>query len=86
MLEIEATSVVLGGVTVLAAVSARVESGGWLGLVGPNGAGKSTLARAVAGLVPYEGRIRAGSIRRPIGEGAPAPWPMCPNGRCCRRR
>jgi len=38
-------------------VSARVESGGWLGLVGPNGAGKSTLARAVAGLVPYEGRV-----------------------------
>jgi iron complex transport system ATP-binding protein len=58
MLEIEQISVVLGGVTVLAAVSARVESGGWLGLVGPNGAGKSTLARAVAGLVPYQGRIR----------------------------
>jgi iron complex transport system ATP-binding protein len=57
MLEIEAASVVLGGVTVLAGVSARVDSGGWLGLVGPNGAGKSTLARAVAGLVAYEGRI-----------------------------
>ena len=58
MLEIEQISVVLGGVTVLATVSARVDSGGWLGLVGPNGAGKSTLARAVAGLVPYQGRIR----------------------------
>ncbi len=57
MLEVEAASVVLGGVTVLARVSARVESGGWLGLVGPNGAGKSTLVRVVAGLVPYEGRV-----------------------------
>lgn len=60
MLEIEATSVVLNGTTVLSAVSARVASGGWLGLVGPNGAGKSTLARAVAGLVGYEGRILIG--------------------------
>jgi iron complex transport system ATP-binding protein len=60
MLEIEATSVVLGGATVLSDVSARVDSGGWLGLVGPNGAGKSTLARAVAGLVAYEGRILIG--------------------------
>ena len=57
MLEIEAATVVLGGTAVLLSVSARVDSGGWLGLVGPNGAGKSTLARAVAGLVPYEGRI-----------------------------
>jgi iron complex transport system ATP-binding protein len=68
MLEIEATSVVLGGVTVLAAVSARVESGGWLGLVGPNGAGKSTLARAVAGLVPYEGRIRIAGREHPASD------------------
>jgi iron complex transport system ATP-binding protein len=60
MLEIEGTSVVLGGATVLSDVSARVASGGWLGLVGPNGAGKSTLARAVAGLVAYEGRILIG--------------------------
>ena len=57
MLEIEGASVVLGGVTVLDGVTARVDSGGWLGLVGPNGAGKSTLARAVAGLLPYQGRI-----------------------------
>ncbi len=60
MLDIEAASVVLGGVTVLAGVSAQVDSGGWLGLVGPNGAGKSTLARAVAGLVAYQGRILIG--------------------------
>jgi iron complex transport system ATP-binding protein len=58
MLEIEETTVVLGGVTLLSGVSARVDRGGWLGLVGPNGAGKSTLARAVAGLVPYQGHVR----------------------------
>jgi iron complex transport system ATP-binding protein len=58
MLDVEKASVVLGGATVLSAVSARVEPGGWLGVIGPNGAGKSTLVRAVAGLVPYKGRIR----------------------------
>jgi iron complex transport system ATP-binding protein len=68
MLEIEATSVVLGGVTVLACVSARVESGGWLGIVGPNGAGKSTLARAVAGLVPYQGRISIAGREHPASD------------------
>ena len=60
MLDIEGVSVVLGGATVLSGVSARVERGGWLGVIGPNGAGKSTLARAVAGLVPYQGEVRIG--------------------------
>ncbi len=57
MLEIDDVSVVLGEATVLKSVSARVEEGGWLGLVGPNGAGKTTLLRAVTGLVAYQGRI-----------------------------
>jgi iron complex transport system ATP-binding protein len=60
MLDIERLSVVLGRATVLSAVSARVEPGGWLGVIGPNGAGKSTLIRAVAGLLPYEGEVRVG--------------------------
>ncbi|MGD0811135.1 MAG: ABC transporter ATP-binding protein [Acidimicrobiales bacterium] len=58
MLDIQRVSVVLGGVTVLSSVSARVERGGWLGVIGPNGAGKSTLVRAVTGLLSYEGEIR----------------------------
>jgi iron complex transport system ATP-binding protein len=58
ILEIENVSVALSGVTVLDAVSARVDQGSWLGVVGPNGAGKTTLLRAVAGLVSYEGKIR----------------------------
>jgi iron complex transport system ATP-binding protein len=55
VLDIDRATVVLGGVTVLSGVSARVERGGWLGVIGPNGAGKSTLVRAVTGLVAYEG-------------------------------
>ncbi len=64
MLDIEKASVVLGGATVLSGVSARVERGGWLGVIGPNGAGKSTLVRAVAGLVPYDGRIQVAGHER----------------------
>ena len=60
MLDIENVSVVLGGVSVLSGVSARVEQGGWLGVIGPNGAGKSTLVRAVAGLLSYQGEVRIG--------------------------
>jgi iron complex transport system ATP-binding protein len=58
MLEIERVTVMLRGVTVVSGVTARVESGGWLGVIGPNGAGKSTLARAVLGLVAYRGHVR----------------------------
>jgi iron complex transport system ATP-binding protein len=49
--------VALDGVPVLHGVSCAVPDGGWLALIGPNGAGKTTLLRAVAGLVPYQGRI-----------------------------
>ncbi|MCK9506889.1 MAG: ABC transporter ATP-binding protein [Pigmentiphaga sp.] len=37
-----------------------LRAGEILGLVGPNAAGKSTLLRALAGLVPFEGRIAYG--------------------------
>jgi iron complex transport system ATP-binding protein len=50
-------SVTLGGAEVVSHVSASVEDGEWVALIGPNGAGKSTVLRAVAGLVPYRGRI-----------------------------
>ena len=48
----------LGGTEVLHGVSASVEPGEWVAVIGPNGAGKTTALRAVAGLVPYEGRVR----------------------------
>jgi len=58
MLEIDNLAVSLGRAEILNAVSARLEPGQIVGLVGPNGTGKSTLLNAVAGLHPYEGRIR----------------------------
>ncbi|MBW2161569.1 MAG: ABC transporter ATP-binding protein [Deltaproteobacteria bacterium] len=50
-------SVTLGGRTVLHDVSLEAKPGEVLALLGPNGAGKSTLLKAVAGLLPYEGRV-----------------------------
>jgi iron complex transport system ATP-binding protein len=44
---------------IVRAVSCSVTAGGWLAVIGPNGAGKSTLLRAMAGLLPYQGEIRA---------------------------
>ncbi len=41
----------------IASFSDAVRPGEWLCLIGPNGAGKSSILRAVAGLVPYGGRI-----------------------------
>ncbi|MDM4766395.1 ABC transporter ATP-binding protein [Pelomonas sp. SE-A7] len=46
----------LGGKTVLGDCSLEL-AGGWTAIVGPNGAGKSTLLKALAGLLPCEGRI-----------------------------
>src|SRR5918911_1139178 len=56
-LALERVAAVLGGVRVVDGVTADVGDGEWVVVIGPNGAGKTTLLRAVAGLVPYEGRI-----------------------------
>ncbi len=50
----------LGGRQVLHDVDLVAEPGEVLALLGPNGAGKSTLLKALAGLVPHEGRIELG--------------------------
>ena len=42
------------------ALSLLADDGGWVALIGPNGAGKTSALRALAGLVPYEGRITLG--------------------------
>jgi ABC-type sulfate/molybdate transport systems ATPase subunit len=43
---------------VLKGVDLRLASGELFVLLGPSGAGKSTLLKVIAGLLPYEGRVR----------------------------
>lgn len=52
-------------VEVLRGIDLDVRPGELLGIIGPNGSGKSTLLRAVAGLVPSKGTIRAASGKAP---------------------
>jgi len=49
--------VTLGTRHVLRDVSFQAQYGAITAVLGPNGAGKTTLLKAVAGLLPYEGRI-----------------------------
>jgi iron complex transport system ATP-binding protein len=57
ILEAQNVSVRLGGKPIVAGVSVTLRTGEFVALVGPNGAGKTTLIRALAGLLPSEGRI-----------------------------
>ena len=50
-------TVELGGRAVVDRVSASVERGEWVALIWPTGAGKTTLLRAIAGLLPHDGRV-----------------------------
>jgi iron complex transport system ATP-binding protein len=50
-------SVRLNGTLIVDRASLELESGQLTALIGPNGAGKTTLVRALAGLLPAEGRI-----------------------------
>jgi iron complex transport system ATP-binding protein len=69
MIVLDGVSVRLGGARVLDRVTATVADAEWVAVIGPNGAGKTTLLRAIAGLVPYTGRVEVGgrsvaSLRR----------------------
>jgi iron complex transport system ATP-binding protein len=46
-----------GGRPIITDFDATIAAGSVAALVGPNGVGKSTLLSAIAGLLPYEGRI-----------------------------
>jgi iron complex transport system ATP-binding protein len=59
-LRAEDVTVSLGGRRVLADINIDAHPGEVLALLGPNGAGKSTLLKALAGLLPYEGRVELG--------------------------
>jgi len=50
--ELDHTTLRMGGRTVLRGVSFAIEPGEFIGVLGPNGAGKTTLMRAVLGLCP----------------------------------
>jgi len=47
---------------VLSRFNLKISAGETIALTGPNGAGKSTLLKALAGLLPYQGRIELGDV------------------------
>jgi len=53
----ESVGVTLNGNVVLKDVNLSVPPRRWTAVVGPNGAGKTTLLKAMAQLVPHEGRV-----------------------------
>ena len=57
LLEASHVSVTRGRTTIVHGASLSLRSGKLTVLAGPNGAGKTTLARALAGVIPYEGSI-----------------------------
>jgi iron complex transport system ATP-binding protein len=65
-LDVEGLGVRLGGREILRDVTFDVAAGSWVCVIGPNGAGKTTLLHAVAGLVPFAGRV--GLWGRELGE------------------
>jgi iron complex transport system ATP-binding protein len=56
-LEATAVTVRIGGHLIVEGASLSLKRGEVVALVGPNGAGKTTLVRALAGLLPAEGRV-----------------------------
>jgi iron complex transport system ATP-binding protein len=57
-LQCEDLRVALGGREVLHGVSLEVPAGRWTSVAGPNGAGKTTLLKALAHLLPAQGRVQ----------------------------
>ncbi len=57
-LQAQGLRVALGGREVLAGLDLSLPAGRWTSVVGPNGAGKTTLLKALAGLLPSQGRVQ----------------------------
>jgi branched-chain amino acid transport system ATP-binding protein len=58
MLEVRKLQVRYGPVAAVRGIDLHVDAREIVALIGANGAGKSTIARAIAGLVSYQGQIR----------------------------
>jgi iron complex transport system ATP-binding protein len=56
-LTLENVSVSLGGRVIVAGALVSLDKGRFVALIGPNGAGKTTLLKAMAGLLPSQGRV-----------------------------
>jgi zinc/manganese transport system ATP-binding protein len=70
-IEFRDVTLTLGGRAILAGVSLRIGTPGFVGVLGANGAGKTTLMRAVLGLLtPGRGSIHV--LGRPAARGNPA--------------
>ncbi len=68
-LEAQDVSVRIADCHIVNRAKLSVEAGEMVGLIGPNGAGKSTLVRALAGVVPHEGRVTLDGV--PSGQMSP---------------
>lgn len=63
LLSIRDLAVAYGEATVVSQVNLELAAGEVLGIVGESGSGKTTVIRAVAGLLPANGRVRRGDIQ-----------------------
>jgi branched-chain amino acid transport system ATP-binding protein len=58
MLEVRDLRVRYGAIAAVRGVDLDIKAGEIVALIGANGAGKSTIARAIAGLLPFQGEMR----------------------------
>jgi branched-chain amino acid transport system ATP-binding protein len=66
MLEVRNLHVRYGSIAAVRGVDLDIRAGEIVALIGANGAGKTTIARAIAGLLPYQGDIRfEGALLKP---------------------
>lgn len=67
-------SVTLDAVKIIDRLSFKAERGAWA-VMAPSGAGKTTLLRAIAGLIPYEGKVEgAGKVTLLFQDDRLFPW------------